>query len=210
MRTFIAIAIPTTLHALIRSQQQRLDGILDAAQQGHPISWTPPDKVHITLRFLGDTTPPQRDTLYRTLAALSVTHKPFDLSMAHIGCFPTWQRPNVIWLGIQDEENALRPLQQQIEQAAQAAGYVAEAKSFTPHVTIGRLRRSITRPQLQAIGQILAQNLARDASPPYPPARFPVDQFVYMQSELHATGARYTPLRVFKLAQPAQATGADE
>ncbi len=207
MRTFIAIAIPATCHALIHSQQQRLAGLLRTAQQGHPISWTPPDKVHITLRFLGDTAQSQRQTLQRALTTISAAHQPFALFLEQIGCFPAWQKPSVLWLGIRDEENALLPLQQQIEQAAQAAGFVAEPKSFTPHVTIGRLHRSIARPQRQAIGQILAQQLATDASPPYPSAHFQVEQLVHMQSELQATGTRYTPLRIFRLGQPEQAPG---
>lgn len=196
MRTFIAIELPTTLHAVIRQQQERLASHLATAHLDRAVSWTPPVKVHLTLRFLGETSDRQRQALQATLAAISAAQYPFSLSIGAIGCFPSWQSPAVIWLGLHDPTGSLVPFQQKIEQAAQAAGYAAEPKFFAPHLTIGRVHRSLTRPQRKALGQTLTQQIAAD--PPVPPTSFEVDEMVHMQSQLQTGGAVYTPIEIFK------------
>jgi len=201
MRTFIAIEIPSTIHSQICQHQQALDAILAADHHGNSIRWTPPANVHITLRFLGATTAHQCQAIQRSLTAISATQQPFRLSIGKLGCFPNRQTPNVVWLGIDDADNALLPLQQQVEQAAQIAGYAPETKFFTPHITIGRLRRTSTRPQSKRIGQSLARQWDIDVPQPQPPASFVVNQLVHMQSQLQPAGAVYTPLQMFTFTE---------
>ncbi len=201
MRTFIAIEIPATVHSLIRQRQQTMEAILVAANQGQAMKWTPPAKVHITLRFLGATTDHQCQVMQRAISAISAAQKPFVLSIGETGCFPNRQTPHVVWLGIQDEGNPLFNLQQQVEQAAQSAGFAVDTKPFTPHLTIGRLRRAVTRPQSRAIGRSLAQQLTIDASARQPSASFEVSQIVHIQSQLQSTGSVYTPLQTYNFGE---------
>lgn len=199
MRTFIAIELPPVLHPLVRQQQQQLDALLTAAHQGHSINWTPPEKVHLTLRFLGETTEQQRQVIHSALTALTAQQKPFPLSLGQVSCFPSLQAPNIVWLSLQDPANTLLPLQEAIEQMAQTAGFAAERKPFHPHLTIGRMKRSITRPQIKKIGQILAQQLLTLAPPPQPTSTFVVRAIIHMQSQLQPAGAIYTPIQIFNL-----------
>lgn len=203
MRTFLAIELPPAVHPIIRQQQRQIEALLTAAQQGYNISWTPPEKVHLTLRFLGETTEPQRQAIQEMLTALTAQQKPFTLSLSQAGCFPTMDTPNIVWLGLEEEGNALLSLQGAIEQQVQAAGFAVERKPFRPHLTIGRLKRSVTRPQSKQIGQVLAQQLPRMTPPPRPAGRFVVRAVVHLQSQLQPTGAIYTPLQIFNLVQNA-------
>lgn len=197
LRTFIAIEVPQTIQVLIHQQQQWLETRLAAARQGGCITWTPPEKVHLTLRFLGETTDPQRQILTQTLVNLATQQTPFFLSIHEVGCFPQVRTPNIIWLGLQAAAEGLFPLQQQIEQLVQAAGFAAETKPFTPHLTIGRLRRPIARPQIKQIGQILAQARSDAASRSQHDRTFTVNQIVHIQSKLQPAGAVYTVLQTF-------------
>jgi RNA 2',3'-cyclic 3'-phosphodiesterase len=201
MRTFIAIELPQALHPLVAQQQQQLAARLIAARQDQSISWTPPEKVHLTLRFLGETTAAQNQVLQTALATLVAQQKPFTLALGQVGSFPGWQAPTIFWLSIGDQDNALFPLQQGIEQIAQRTGFAAEEKPFRPHLTIGRMKRSITRPQVKQIGQILAQQLPIPA-PQSPSNVFAVRTIVHMQSRLQPTGSIYTPIQRFNLAHP--------
>lgn len=199
MRTFLAIEIPPAIQTIIRQAQQALEHRLTAAQQRQAIRWTAPAAVHLTLRFLGETTAEQQRLLQDALPRLVAGHSPFALSVQEIGYFPNVHAPNIVWLGLQPADQTLFQLQGQLEQAAQAVGFAAERKPFRPHLTIGRLRQSITQPQQRAIGQLLAGEPATPLNRP-PNSRFMVNSIVHMQSELEPTGARYTPLQIFKLA----------
>ncbi|MEZ4725714.1 MAG: RNA 2',3'-cyclic phosphodiesterase [Caldilineaceae bacterium] len=197
MRTFIAIELPTVLHPLLRYHQQQLEALLAAADQAHTISWTPPEKVHLTLRFLGETNAQQRQLLQSALAQVTNHQAPFGLSIGKLGCFPNVHAPSIVWLAVQTEGETLLHLQTQVEQAVQRAGFAPERKPFRPHLTIGRMRRSLLRPQVKQIGRTLAQALSAVATPDLQDHSFVVKSMVHMESQLQPTGAVYTPLHYF-------------
>lgn len=201
MRTFLAIEPPLPVQTLIRQTQQALEQRLAAAQQSQAVRWTAPAAVHLTLRFLGETTDEQRRLLHMALPALVSAHPPFTVQVQGLGCFPTTKIPSIIWLGLHPADQTLFRLQAHLEQAAQAAGFAAERKAFQPHLTIGRLRQNITRPQQHAIGQLLAHELASASR--QPAASFVVNRLVHLRSELEPTGARYTLLQTFQFSEAA-------
>lgn len=199
MRTFIAIELPPTIQQSIHQRQQQLEAQLAAAQLGRLIQWTPPSKVHLTLRFLGETTDQQCQFLQQALPPLMAKHKPFTLTLTQLGGFPRLSAPNIIWLGLQTTVETLLLLQQQIEQLVRTAGFAPETKAFTPHLTIGRLGRTVTRLQSKQVGQVLVD--ARQAPEKLPPhgMHFTVNAITHIQSQLHPSGAVYTALQAFPL-----------
>lgn len=203
MRTFLAIEIPPAVHTIIRQTQQEIETLLAAAQHSSAIRWTAPAAVHLTLRFLGETTEEQRRQLQEGCLGLTARQKPFTLTVQEAGCFPNVQAPNIIWLGLQPADQTLFQLQAKIEQTAQRVGFAAEPKPFRPHLTIGRLRHTIERPQQRAIGQILARALATIQPSRSPATVFVATHVVHMQSQLEPTGARYIPLQLFKFSEAA-------
>lgn len=201
MRTFIAIEIPPPIHSILHQEQQELERRLAAAHQDNTIRWASLTSIHLTLRFLGETTAAQRQLLCEALTRLTTGQKSFRLTVGEVGCFPNGHTPNIIWLGLRPEGQGLFQLQQQIEEAAQASGFTAEHKPFRPHLTIGRLRHSIARTQQRAIGQILTRELTARTQSHQVTTTFVVRHIVHMQSQLEPAGARYTPLQVFNFSE---------
>lgn len=199
MRTFLAIELPPPVQTLIRQTQQALEQRLAVAQQSQTIRWTAPAAVHLTLRFLGETTDEQRRLLQTALPAIVSAYAPFTVQVEGLGCFPNVKAPSIIWVGLHPADQTLFRLQAQLEQAAQAAGFAAERKAFQPHLTIGRMRQSVARPQQHAVGQLLAPELA--SANHQLAASFVVKSIVHLRSELEPTGARYTPLQTFKFSE---------
>ena len=201
MRTFVAIPIPPPVQFFIAQKQQQLEALLTSAHLQQTIRWTPPASVHLTLRFLGETTEQQCQDLQTHLMRLTLAQSSFALSLQEVGGFPTLRAPAIVWLGLQSTAGALLLLQQQVEAAAQAVGFPAERKAFRPHLTLGRMGRQVASPQVRAIGQWLTQHLKTTSAPAQAGGTFVVDHLVHLQSQLQPAGPVYTPLQSFNFAQ---------
>ena len=157
MRTFIAIELPDDVKRRVIEQQRRLQKQLQEQGLDDCVRWTAPANLHLTLRFLGDTTGSQRVQLEADLAALAAGQTPLALSVHALGCFPNFRRPTIVWLDFQGDLPALLQFQQRVEQLAQAAGFAPEDRAFTPHLTIGRAQKSASSAALQRAGELLRQ-----------------------------------------------------
>jgi 2'-5' RNA ligase len=197
MRTFIAIELPHPVQKQINQLQMQLQTRLRDRQSAQSITWTFVTKIHLTLRFLGETNQAQHEIISHRLTQVTMNQPAFQLSLGALGCFPNFREPNVVWLGLQGELAKLEHLQKQIEQFAREADFVPENRPFAPHITIGRARRHSNRPELRRAGAALQNFLGelevqqRQTIQIDP---FVVNQIVHMQSELQPEGARYTPL----------------
>jgi 2'-5' RNA ligase len=198
MRTFIAIELPVGVLGQIRAVQEQVQMHLRRLQIVDCFTWTPAEKTHITLRFLGETDPRQRALLAQGISEIVRTQAPFTLLLNGVGCFPSYQTPNIIWLGIQGDLDRLAQVQAAIEQVAQQAGFAPETRPFSPHLTIARAWRSADRAQLAPAGKALKAVAPGDLAEL---SAFTVCQVVHMQSELLPSGARYTPLQSFAFGQ---------
>ncbi|MCC6454963.1 MAG: RNA 2',3'-cyclic phosphodiesterase [Caldilineaceae bacterium] len=200
LRTFIAIDLPAPILAALAATQEQLQAYLAAQHQGAALRWSPTKNLHLTLRFLGETTPRQREEITARLQAVAAKAAPFtlrvDTTRNGLGGFPTLRQPRVLWIGLGGELDALGQLQAQVEAVAQAAGFAPEEKDFSPHLTLARAARDADRRTLKEVGQALGDYVqaAGESAPSAAPLRFEVDRLVFYQSELGAEGSRYTAL----------------
>lgn len=198
MRTFLAIELPRSVRDQVQQIQQQLQSYLRSAQADGCIRWTPAEKIHLTLRFLGETNADQRTLITQRLHELVTQFAPFSLFITDLGCFPHWREPNVVWLAMDGDLKALQQLQVQTEGIAQQAGFPAEPRAFAPHITIGRAGRNVDRVRLRHTGVALKnfqpESTVATGIELVKIAPFIVNQITYMQSELRPEGAHYTPL----------------
>ena len=196
MRTFIAIELPQEVQEAIRRRQTRLRSILEQAGLTACFRWSAVETIHLTLRFLGETDRSQSERIGAGLAQVGRRSRPFALCVGRTGCFPNFRQPNVLWLGIDGDLALLAGLQRSIEGLAQSAGFEAETRAFSPHLTLARARRERPRAELQAAGALLE---AEAASQDDQPACFTAAEIVHMRSDLRPAGPIYTPLSVHRL-----------
>lgn len=134
VRAFVAFPCPPRLQAALAEALGAWRGT-DAA-----VRWADPEKIHLTLRFLGDDADPDRlERLDSGLAGAATAAPPVAVRPDATGAFPGWGRPRVLWLGLLDE-GALTPLARRVEEAARKAGFPAEDRPFRPHLTLGRVK----------------------------------------------------------------------
>lgn len=131
LRTFIGVKI---------EENQKLTDLvtgLMARLSGKPIKWVSTHNYHITLRFLGSTTPEQVSKIYNAINAVASSHKTFILTLSGIGNFGRSDAPTVLWAGVEKNDN-LEIMAASMEMLAREAGFPAELKPFAPHLTLAR------------------------------------------------------------------------
>lgn len=181
VRAFVALELDARLHDALGELQQRLKPGLGSCRLVRP------DGIHLTLRFLGPSTPEQIGALGAPLAAAAGACPAFAAPVRGLGTFPDRGSPRVLWIGMELPEAALE-LQRSCERAARAARFGREERPFRAHLTLGRWRERAPRPALPEAELGAAR----------------VDSLVLFRSDLHSDGARYTPLARFALGRPAR------
>ena len=183
MRIFCAVELPDDVRARVAAHIADLRG---AAQPSLKIGWERAEKLHLTLKFLGEIETERVEALTRAAErAASVTRK-FELSLREAGSFPPRGKPRVLWLGLKDDATgSLAQLQERLEAECARENFPRETRAFRPHLTIARIR--IPNAAAHHIAELHRETY-------FAPATFGVGEFVIMQSQLGAGGSRYTPL----------------
>ncbi|MHB8584628.1 MAG: RNA 2',3'-cyclic phosphodiesterase [Thermoplasmatota archaeon] len=99
----------------------------------------PPENVHVTLAFLGQTderlVPKVRDAM--ASAARGVA--PMDVTLRGLGTFPPHGSPRVIWVAMEGA-SALSGMEAALRPPLGAVGFELDARPFQPHLTLARAR----------------------------------------------------------------------
>lgn len=128
MRFFVAIPLSEELKKKLKELQNTLPSDIRAQT---------PDQMHLTLRFLGETSAAKAETLKAQLK--TIRSPAFELAIKGIGTFPANGKPKVIWAGV-EKDALLMKLQKSIEKICVNTGFKPERRAFTPHITMGRIK----------------------------------------------------------------------
>ena len=183
-RLFIAVEYPPAVLALLSQVQEQLKKRTPPGT----VRWVNPDGIHLTLKFLGDAPVDQRGELERALTTAVQGHAPFTLSVSDLGCFPNLKQPRVVWVGIHESSEVLLALRNAVEEYIAPLGYPTENRAFSPHLTVGRVRREARRADVQKLGELVASMPTSESQ------RWTVTTVSLIRSELKPGGAVYTPL----------------
>jgi len=184
-RCFVAVRLPDGLRRELRAwvDEARGDGTLEAEWR-----WADPEGWHITLAFLGATSPESVPGVIDHLAGDLAGQAGFSVAAGGFGAFPGHSRARVLWYGIQDADRRLAELARLVRATTQTN----EPAPFRAHVTLARARDRHGAPLPSA--------------PHEPPAgEVPIDTIVLMRSYLGDGPARYEALAEFPLRMPVEA-----
>lgn len=183
MRTFVAIDIPETM----RSEICALVAALRAATRN--IRWTRPEGLHITLKFIGESSLEKVDEITAALRGMPKP-APFSLAIRGSGFYPHARAPRVLWLGI-EAGRELAGLARQIDATLAALGIPKEDRPYNPHLTLGRVNGA---GKLEAVQALLEQRGAMDLG------SFQAAEYSLYESQLSPGGSVYKQLARFPFA----------
>jgi RNA 2',3'-cyclic 3'-phosphodiesterase len=180
LRLFTAIVPPASIQTEIAELEEPLDAV----------RWLPPDNIHLTLRFIGETDAEKLDRFEEVLGTVKV--EPFILPVQGTGIFPTRGPARVIWAGTAKGHPRLFQLRKQVDEALLRVDVSLEMRSFHPHFTVARIGDGYDTKQLAAF---LEKQKHFEAPP------FRVSEFQLIASELQlGQPPVYRMIRTFPLA----------
>lgn len=177
--------------------RQTLSGVIARLVRGAPpgtVKWVDAETIHLTLKFLGDVPTDRIRGIVEVLNASVRSQPAFQFTACGLGAFPSLRKPRVVWAGVDEEGGEkIRRLQAAVEAALTPLGYPSEARPFSPHITLGRVRREAGPRDLGRLGEVVAAQ-------PAPALGVETVGAVYlMKSELRPSGPLYTPLSEARL-----------
>lgn len=98
-----------------------------------------PEKLHITLAFLGWVDPESIETIGEALDRGAGINAPFDLKLDKLGAFPHERKPRVIWIGAREQGASFRALSRSVRKEFEDLGFSFD-KDSVAHVTIARVK----------------------------------------------------------------------
>ena len=134
-RLFIAIdIIPNStfceLYAKLKSTTTKLD----------KINWVKSELIHLTVKFLGETSEEKTDAVLAGIHSATGTVSPFALKIGTIGAFGSRYQPRVLWFGV-DAGKEMAQLHTQIQKEMRKLGFKPDYGNFVPHITVARINK---------------------------------------------------------------------
>lgn len=179
MRTFVAIELDAPLVRALAEARAHLEAA------GAPVRWVAPEKVHVTVKFLGEIPADAAGRAAEILAEHARATEPFDLDVEGVGPFPNPRRPRVVAAKLREIPAPLQRVAAALDGAYAELGVAADGRPFHAHLTLGRIRRPGGLGRLyQAMGDLAGRTFGR----------LHVDHLTLIESVLGPGGPTYTAL----------------
>lgn len=186
MRCFAAILLPDEIKEYADACRKGLAGYK------LPVKWVARENYHLTVKFLGDLDDAKLTDVKRVLARCARETGKFELHAEGLGCFPHWQKPRVLWLGMGGQTGLALGLIDGVDRALAKRGFKKEKHQL--HLTLGRVRQG----QEGASGALLAERQG-DIAPSSRSASFLIDSLCLMESRLGPGGPTYCLVEKYTL-----------
>jgi len=180
LRLFIAVDVPPDVRALV-------DEVISPWRARFPSGrWVPLGNWHVTLVFLGATSPDLVGWIASSLTDVVATARPFGCRVDGLGAFRSMRRARVLWAGLREDDGAMARLAERVG-VALAREFTPDLRELTPHLTVARFD-----PPAE-LGEELGRVTVRSEP-------FEVDRITLYRSHLRRPWPVYEPVGVFPFA----------
>jgi len=149
------------------------------------------DQLHLTVKFLGETEDGLVPEIMAAIRKAAAGLRPFPIRVRGTGAFPSLERMNVIWVGVDGAEPIAR-IADALEASLEPFGFPREHRAWKPHVTLARVKG---RHDLDRVRRILEVHATEDFG------AHTVDAVHLKKSVLMPRGAQYSVVETVRLGE---------
>lgn len=161
-----------------------------------PLKMVSLDNIHLTLKFLGDIEEETVPDIEKILVSAAQGVRQFELELHGVGVFPNLGHINVVWIGVYGAD-ALKGVAEYIDEKLVEFGFEKEARGFTPHMTIARVKGGRNLDRLQ---MLVKENASTDFG------KQRIEKLYLKKSVLTPKGPIYSTVSEVGFEQSASAT----
>jgi 2'-5' RNA ligase len=130
VRAFLALELPGVIRDRLKEAQEILRGCPAR------LTFVESELIHITVKFLGEVK--EHDLPLLTDALKGISFRPFPVTVGMV-TVNNPKRPHTVWCKVSDGGEG-KKLLRQIEEVRVPLGFEREARGFTPHATLARVK----------------------------------------------------------------------
>jgi 2'-5' RNA ligase len=183
MRLFVAIEMNRSVEEAAR---EVISDLRDRAARLAPrarITWSAPERMHVTVRFIGDADEARAQAI-RSALGPTIDTPVFDVIVEGVGAYPPKGPPRVFWAGLADGRDGLLEVERAVSERLQTL-VPAEDRPYSPHLTLARVKEPAG----------LSRAALFDGLATRPFGRVHVDAITLFESRLSPQGATHVPLQ---------------
>ncbi|MGM0440922.1 MAG: RNA 2',3'-cyclic phosphodiesterase [Elusimicrobiota bacterium] len=183
MRLFVGIYLNNSIKKEIHRIQSKLKNKVENKKL--KIKWVKPDKIHLTVKFLGETKKAKLPLINNKLKKAAQNISPFNIEFNRTGIFPKPSRPRVLWVGCDNIPAELQKLQKHINRQLTGLGFKPEGRPYIPHLTFGRIKKYSKKSRIVEVFnniKVRPQNLS-------------VNNLDLIKSTLKSSGSQYSTIK---------------
>ena len=179
IRTFIALDIPNFV-------VEKIFEILTSQVGDKKVKWQSKDKIHLTLKFIGDFEQKLIPELVEKLNFLNdlQTQK---IELTEFGFFYTNKSPRVFWIKPVISKELIKTVDE-IEEVLLQYDIPKEKRKFSPHLTLLKIKND---EKVDFLNKLITLK--------FEPIVFESNLITLYKSDLHPSGAIYNSLHKFQL-----------
>lgn len=137
MRFFVALEIPTENLLQFQAIQDRLSKLIPQSKI------TSPDKLHLTLAFIGEQPDKIKEDLIRIIKQAVKNIPPFEVTPAYIDGFPNIHHANVLWVGVKGDIDKVLLIREYIKDGLANLRLPVDERRFIPHITVAKFSEQL-------------------------------------------------------------------
>lgn len=184
LRTFIAVKISP------EPQLLKVYANLKKSLHDEAIKWVNEKKLHLTLRFIGETTESQIHEIAEELDHLIPGFQPFRIRLKGLGYFKNKGYPRILYIKTENVE-PLKEITEEIENhLCNNLGLEREQRKFKPHLTLARIKNL---KQAEEFYELIKPYREMDFQ------QTTISEVILYRSILQPDGPSYQPLKIARL-----------
>lgn len=180
IRLFVAVKIPDEVKAYL------LDKCREIVDYSDHYRWENPDKIHLTLKFIGGVEENLVDPISEELDFIK-KYNSLEFRITEFGFFFRDKLPKILWTGLETDERIYK-LVKEVNQRLSIFSIPIETRKFKPHLTLLRIKKHPGNDFLNRFNKYKLENI-----------NFTSREITLMRSELSRAGARYTEIKKYIL-----------
>jgi len=180
IRLFVALIIPGEI------KEEIFNHCYAASENPADFRWEAREKVHLTLKFIGDVKEDLLDQIIDELEFVK-NYTTFNCTISKFGFFFRDNQAKILWCNLQTDDSIIS-LVEELNSRLRKYDIDIEKRKFKGHLTLLRIKNKVSEKFIKSFKEYF-----------FDPIIFNANEIALIQSVLKPSGSKYKILKIYEL-----------